>query len=229
MFERRPEQRRAYRHAAWRCAPGVCAALFVLIAFLPVHAQEPGLVAVTPQVTAEPPASPDPALPDPALSDSALDAAEVQGQSAAPPVAPSAATAVGARPRFVSFRSNFVNMREGPSTEHRVKWVYQREGLPVQVLAEYDVWRRVRDMDGEVGWVHVALLSGDRTAVVTGSGYANARTDEDPESSLIAEVEAGVVGRILACDALACRLDFAGTAGWIDRERLWGVYADEHL
>ncbi|MGY9106763.1 MAG: SH3 domain-containing protein, partial [Alphaproteobacteria bacterium] len=62
------------------------------------------------------------------------------------------------RPRFVSLRSDLVNMREGPSTEHSVKWVYHREGLPMQVLAEYDVWRRVRDQDGEIGWIHVSLL-----------------------------------------------------------------------
>jgi SH3-like domain-containing protein len=156
-------------------------------------------------------------------------AEETQGQTDAPPIAADTPTTVGARSRFVSFRSDFVNMREGPSTEHRVKWIYHRQGLPVQVLAEYDVWRRVRDMDGEVGWVHVALLSGDRTTIVIGEGHARARSDADPDAPLIAEVEPGVVGRILACEAISCRVDFAGIAGWIDRERLWGVYADEHL
>jgi len=166
---------------------------------------------------------------EPAGPGAAPTAEEAEGQTDAPPIAADTPTAVGTRPRFVSFRSDFVNMREGPSTEHRVKWVYHRQGLPVQVLAEYDVWRRVRDMDGEVGWVHVALLSGDRTAIVTGEGYARARSNADPDAPLIAEVEPGVVGRILSCEAISCRVEFAGVTGWVDRERIWGVYADEHL
>lgn len=131
------------------------------------------------------------------------------------------------RPRFVSLRSDLVNMREGPSTEHGVKWVYHRKGLPMQVLAEYDVWRRVRDMDGEVGWIHVSLLTNERTVVIIGSGYAMARTGADAGAPVLAEVEPGVVARVETCEPLACRLDFSGVEGWVDRSRLWGVYADE--
>jgi SH3-like domain-containing protein len=133
------------------------------------------------------------------------------------------------RPRFVSLRSEPVNMREGPSTEHAIKWVYHRKGLPMQVLTEYDVWRRVRDVDGEVGWIHVSLLTNERTAIIIGSGYAMARADDQPDASVLAEVEPGVVGTIETCGPLACRLDFSGIEGWVDRSRLWGVYADERL
>nr|TFG55371.1 MAG: hypothetical protein E4H34_00655 [Hyphomicrobiales bacterium] len=133
------------------------------------------------------------------------------------------------RPRFVSLRSDLVNMREGPSTEHGIKWVYHRQGLPVQVLAEYDVWRRVRDMDGEVGWIHVSLLSNDRGALVTGTGYAEVRADEGAEAPIIAEVEPGVVGRIESCGPASCRLDFSTMEGWVARTRIWGVYADEQF
>jgi SH3-like domain-containing protein len=133
------------------------------------------------------------------------------------------------RPRFVSLNSDLVNMREGPSTEHGIKWVYHRNGLPVQVLAEYDVWRRVRDMDGEVGWIHVSLLSNDRTGVVVGSGYAGVRSGQSMDSTLIAQVEPGVVGRIESCGPISCRLNFSGVEGWVDRARFWGAYADEHF
>jgi SH3-like domain-containing protein len=133
------------------------------------------------------------------------------------------------RPRFVSLRSDLVNMREGPSTEHSVKWVYHREGLPMQVLAEYDVWRRVRDQDGEIGWIHVSLLVNERGAVVVGSGHAAVRADESMDASIIAQVEPGVVGRVVSCGANSCRLDFSELEGWIERTRIWGVYADEQL
>lgn len=132
------------------------------------------------------------------------------------------------RPRFVSLSSDLVNMREGPSTEHGIKWVYHRKGLPMQVLSEYDVWRRVRDVDGEVGWIHVSLLTNERTVIIIGTGYAMARTGDEPDAPVLAEVEPGVVGIIEGCGPLACRLDFSGIEGWVDRTRLWGVYADEH-
>lgn len=133
------------------------------------------------------------------------------------------------RPRFVSLGSDLVNMREGPSTEHGIKWVYHRDGLPVQVLAEYDVWRRVRDMDGEVGWIHVSLLSNQRTGVVIGNGYAGVRSSQELDASIIAQVEPGVVGHVESCGPLSCRLNFSGVEGWVDRARFWGVYADEHF
>ena len=133
------------------------------------------------------------------------------------------------RPRFVSLSSDLVNMREGPSTEHGIKWVYHREGLPMQVLAEYDVWRRVRDMDGEVGWIHVSLLSNERMGVIVGNDYARVRAGRDLDASVIAEVEPGVVGRVESCGPISCRLNFSGIEGWVDRARFWGVYADEHF
>src|SRR5690606_22976961 len=61
-------------------------------------------------------------------------------------------------PRFVSLGAQEVNMRSGPGTRYPIKWVYTRKGLPMRVEAEFDIWRKVRDRDGEVGWVHGSLL-----------------------------------------------------------------------
>ena len=69
-------------------------------------------------------------------------------------------------PRFVSLKRKKVNVRKGPSTDHRVKWVYTSKGYPVEIIAESDNWRRVRDAEGTTGWVLHSLLSAKRTAVV---------------------------------------------------------------
>lgn len=132
-------------------------------------------------------------------------------------------------PRFESFKSDDVNMREGPSTGHAVKWVYHRKGLPVEVLAEFEVWRRVRDSDGEIGWVHVAMLSRERMALIRGRGNAILRRREDSTSAIVAEAAPGAIGRIESCGPIACELKFGKVEGWVDRARLWGVYADEHF
>jgi SH3-like domain-containing protein len=73
-------------------------------------------------------------------------------------------------PYFLSIKNEKTFMREGPGENHRIKWIYHRKGLPVEVIASFEVWRRVRDADGEIGWIHVAVLSRERTAVVTGGG-----------------------------------------------------------
>ena len=130
-------------------------------------------------------------------------------------------------PRFASFKSGETYMREGPSRETRVKWIYHRKGLPVEVLAKYDVWRRVRDADGEIGWVHVAMLSTDRMAVIVGPDNAVARQEERYGTPVAAEVQPGAIGELKSCGRLACKISFGDVEGWIDRSRLYGVYVDE--
>jgi SH3-like domain-containing protein len=132
-------------------------------------------------------------------------------------------------PRFYSLKSDDVNMREGPSNNHRVKWIYRRKGLPVEALAQYEVWRRVRDMDGEIGWVHIALLSPVRHALIVGRGNAEVRRRDDSSSAPIAFAQPGSIGQIQHCSPLACEVDFNGVDGWVDKARLWGVDDNEHF
>src|SRR3979409_537382 len=70
-------------------------------------------------------------------------------------------------PRYVSLKSDHVNVRAGPTKDNDVAWVYTRSGLPVEITAEFEKWRRDRDSEGAEGWVYHSLLSGRRTAVVT--------------------------------------------------------------
>ncbi len=70
-------------------------------------------------------------------------------------------------PRFVSLKRDKVNVRRGPSTSHKVAWVFTSKGYPVEIIAESDHWRRVRDAEGEEGWVYHSLLSGWRNGVIS--------------------------------------------------------------
>jgi SH3-like domain-containing protein len=132
-------------------------------------------------------------------------------------------------PYFVSMKGETTNMREGPSEDNRIEWVYHRKGLPVEVIATYEVWRRVRDMDGEIGWIHVALLSRERTAVVRGKGKAAVRGEADANAPLVAEAEPGAIGRLEHCGVHACEVKFDHATGWIVRTRLWGVHDGEQF
>lgn len=135
-------------------------------------------------------------------------------------------------PRFVSLKADKVNMHIGPAKTYDVKWLYQRAGLPVEITAEFENWRRIRDADGAEGWVYHSLLSGKRTGVVIAKNpeelvpiYENA----DVESAVAATLERGVVGTVKRCGDGWCHFSGRGFEGWIQAIRLWGVYPDEKV
>jgi SH3-like domain-containing protein len=135
-------------------------------------------------------------------------------------------------PRFVSLKAGRVNVRVGPGEDYKIAWVFTRVGLPIEVIQEYDTWRRVRDSDGAVGWVFNSLLSGKRTAVVTPWGKADAQplhADAAADAAINAYLEPGVMATVDRCRSGWCRITGKGFDGWIEQDRLWGVYPNEDL
>lgn len=131
-------------------------------------------------------------------------------------------------PRFVSLKANEANVRRGPSTSHRIDWVFARRDMPLQVTAEYENWRRVVDRDGLGGWVHYIMLSGVRTVIIdTDMQPLYARQDESSPQEAI--LEAGGVARVEECTLNWCQLSTAGYKGWAPKSAIWGVGADEVL
>ncbi|MEQ9334762.1 SH3 domain-containing protein [Thalassobaculum sp.] len=129
-------------------------------------------------------------------------------------------------PRYVTLRAREVNVRAGPGVRYPIDWVYQRPNLPVEVIAEFDTWRKIRDPDGTEGWVHQSMLSGRRTVVVIGGEHLLRRTP-DPAAAPVARLEAGVIGWLDGCRRDWCEIDVGGLDGWIQRAHIWGVRADE--
>ncbi|MEM1197830.1 MAG: SH3 domain-containing protein [Pseudomonadota bacterium] len=135
-------------------------------------------------------------------------------------------------PRFVSLKRDKVNVRKGPSTSHKVAWVFTSKGYPVEIIAESDHWRRVRDSEGEEGWVYHSLLSGWRTGVVSpwreGSQTA-LLADPTSGAATVAKLESGVLGRIERCTGKWCNVQVNDFNGWIKQDALWGVYPGEQI
>jgi SH3-like domain-containing protein len=129
--------------------------------------------------------------------------------------------------RYVSLARGEVNMREGPSFDHKVMWVYHREGLPLLVLSQYDIWRRVRDSDGAVGWIQSTMLSAARTVVVTGDKPAPMRDATRLDAHISAYMAPGVVARVQTCKKQFCEIITAGAVGWINKKYIWGVDPSE--
>ena len=128
-------------------------------------------------------------------------------------------------PRFASLKSDNVYVRTGPSMDYPIKWIYKKDGLPVEIIQEFDSWRKVKDPNGEVGWAHKILLSGKKTARIT-LPDAVAYDDSDMEKPVV-KFEQGVIVAVEECEKLACRVQSAPYQGWIEKKYLWGVYGSD--
>ena len=138
-------------------------------------------------------------------------------------------------PRFVTLKGDEVNVRAGPGRRYPINWVFLRREMPVEVVAEFDTWRKIRDFEGTEGWVHQSLLSGRRAALLIGDGLHALRAQPRDDAAVVVRAECGVIGTLLRCppadDAGAgwCQLDIAGHRGWLARDALYGLYAGETL
>jgi SH3-like domain-containing protein len=135
-------------------------------------------------------------------------------------------------PRFVSLKADRVNVRRGPNKDQDVRWVYTRAGMPVEITAEFENWRRVRDWEGAEGWVYHSLLSGRRTAIVVPTlkdELVPLYEDPDPKSTVVAKLQAGVLGSLKSCTGTWCKFAGKGFNGWIRQDRLWGAYPNEKV
>jgi len=131
-------------------------------------------------------------------------------------------------PRFVSLKSDVVNMRVGPGHEYPLQWIYVRKNLPLKVISEFDAWRKVVDHEGETGWVHGQLVSLKRYGVITSSN-AKLRADPNQQASVTVIAEAGVLMEVQYCEGQWCRLGTDNAKGWLERRQFWGVLPNEEL
>lgn len=144
------------------------------------------------------------------IADSALPAEVRHGASGLP------------LPRWASLASTRANLRTGPGRQFPVRWVFTRQGLPLRIVDEADVWRKVEDPDGDVGWLHASLLSSRRTVMVVG-GIREMRRTPSSAARVVARLAPGVIGRLLSCEAVWCLVEVADLRGWLRRDELWGV------
>ena len=131
-------------------------------------------------------------------------------------------------PRFASLKSDEVNVRTGPGSRYPVDWVFHRKLMPVEIVAEYENWRKIRDWQGASGWVYQGLLSGKRGFIVASKGADLHRTPA-LSAEIVAKLEPDVMGEIRSCSGDWCRVSAPGVSGWIERTKIWGVYKSEPI
>ena len=141
-------------------------------------------------------------------------------------------------PRFVTLKSSEVNMRTGPSNRYPIKWVYQRKSYPLEVIAEFGAWRKVQDMDKTQGWIHDALLTGRKNAVIINNkinskSYKLRKKEmvllRHPNNSAypILRIGLGTIASVQKCNKKWCKVKISQQDGWIEKSNIWGVYKNE--
>lgn len=129
-------------------------------------------------------------------------------------------------PRFVSLKTNLVNMRAGPGKDYPIKWQYKRQGLPVKIVGEFDVWRKVMDHEDVIGWMHVSTLSVKRLVLIM-EATVKIHKSYDDHAPTVAVAEKGVIAELERCRPDWCKIKTPEISGWISRSALWGVLEDE--
>lgn len=130
-------------------------------------------------------------------------------------------------PRFVSLKSDETNARTGPGTRYPIQWVYRKPHMPVEIIDEFDTWRKIRDDEGGTGWVHHTMLSGKRYAIITGKEPRIMHIDATEDSKPLFKAAPQVIGAVTECTPHWCRLQISGRKAWIQKDFLWGVYPQE--
>ena len=144
-----------------------------------------------------------------------------------------------ALPRFATTRSTPINVRLGPGTKYDVAWIYRKSGVPVEIVQEFDTWRKIRDVDGSEGWVHQQLLSGNRAGYITPDSTQTTvtlRANKADDASPRAVLGKGFRVQIKQCDGAWCEATAVNQpeggrsssySGFLHQSEIWGVYPDE--
>ncbi len=129
-------------------------------------------------------------------------------------------------PRFASLRSDEVNLRVGPGRNYPIGWVLARKGMPVEIIAQFEHWRKIREPEGSEGWIQERMLTSRRAVMITGT-IRNLRHEPSAASAIVARAEPGVVAALLECRAEWCRISADHLTGWVRRDEVFGVLPDE--
>ena len=132
-------------------------------------------------------------------------------------------------PRFVSLKSDEVNLRIGSSTNYPIILKYVTKNMPIEITDEYERWRKIRDKDGNEGWIRKDLLKGDRFTIIIKNNKSKINMFSKPNGVPIGEIGELNIARIKVCLEKWCKIKFDNHKGWMNKKNLWGIYENETI
>ena len=130
-------------------------------------------------------------------------------------------------PRFVSLKSNDVNLRVGPSINYPIKLKYIQKNLPIEIIDEFGVWRKIQDHENNIGWIHKRLIKGNRFIITAHKNENIKKIYNRPNGKLVGIIKSNNIINLKNCLIDWCYISHTQINGWISKDSIWGVYKDE--
>jgi len=130
-------------------------------------------------------------------------------------------------PRFVSLKSDNSNLRIGSSTNYPIKLNYIRKNMPLEIVEENKYWRKINDIEGNIGWIHKTLLQGDRYGIINNKLNSHLKIFSFPGGKIIGKIGNANIAKLEICMNLWCKINYNTLEGWVEKKNIWGVYKNE--
>lgn len=121
--------------------------------------------------------------------------------------------------KMVSIKSDCINVRVGPGEEYPIAYRYKKKWFPVKIVSTFNTWRKVKDKDGDEGWISSRFISNKQTTIILKNTILYTRPDSC--STKLAIVEAGVVAEVAECYGNFVRIKLNYKSGWVKVEDIW--------
>ena len=128
-------------------------------------------------------------------------------------------------PRWLSLKSNEVLVRRGPGFDYPALFTYRARGLPVQVVAETEEWRRVCVPEGGAVWVHKSMVDGRRMVRSPAGAPLPLLSRPQTGARRTALMNPSAMASLDRCERGWCSINAGGARGWVAERGLWGVAA----
>ena len=122
---------------------------------------------------------------------------------------------------FLTLKYNRVKVRQGPSFEYPVKFIYKKKYLPIKIIDNKDNFRKITDLKNNNGWIHVSQLSKKKSAINI-HNLSIIFKKPNIYSQPMAKLEKGKIVIVKKCKEDWCKIITNGYKGWIFKNVLWG-------
>ena len=124
---------------------------------------------------------------------------------------------------FLTLKYNKVKVRQGPSFEYPVKFIYKKKYLPVKIIDSKDNFKKIIDLKKNNGWIHVSQLTKKKSAINI-SNLSIVFKKPNIYSQPIARLEKGKMVIIKKCRDEWCKILVQNNQFWIQKKFLWGKF-----
>ncbi|MDM0044202.1 SH3 domain-containing protein [Variovorax dokdonensis] len=122
--------------------------------------------------------------------------------------------------QMIATATEGAHLRSGPSTRYKVQWELSR-GFPLQVIGNKSGWYKVRDFEGDTGWIARSVTNRQAHHVAKVEGL-NIRSGPGTSYRVLAKARYGEILRTLGRQGNWVKVKLGKVTGWTSKRYLWG-------